>query len=173
MSCAKMAEAIEMPFGILTWSGSKEACVRWWCPLALPGEYDWTVRVQRQQCSLFVKLLWPLVYFWLVTVKVKSRCECHVGRLVHRCHFLLSYVWRRRNLIANTALRLVSIPSATEPVPRLYVPCVFAFAVVIMPWYYVTAALLHCSHVYISVCQGHLSSLSSWSKAPCGLRGRM
>jgi len=40
--------------------GSKEACVRWWCTLARPGECDWTALVRRW-CGLFVKLLWPLV----------------------------------------------------------------------------------------------------------------
>jgi len=39
---------------------SKEACIRWRCTLATSSEYDWTVHM-RQRCSLFVKLLWPLV----------------------------------------------------------------------------------------------------------------
>jgi len=42
--------------------GPKEACVRWGCTLAQPGEYDWTVHVWRR-CGLFVKLLWPLILF--------------------------------------------------------------------------------------------------------------
>ena len=32
------------------------------CTLAQPGESDWTVRVRRR-CDLFLKLLWPLVFF--------------------------------------------------------------------------------------------------------------
>jgi len=30
VSCTKMAELIEMPFGLWTSSGPEEACVRWW-----------------------------------------------------------------------------------------------------------------------------------------------
>jgi len=40
--------------------GPKEACIRWGCTLAHPGEYDWTVHVRRR-CSLFVKLVWHLL----------------------------------------------------------------------------------------------------------------
>jgi len=40
--------------------GSKEACIRWRCTVAQPGEYDWTIYVW-QQCGHCVKLLWPLV----------------------------------------------------------------------------------------------------------------
>jgi len=39
VSCAKMAEQIEMPFGLWT-RGPKEACVTWGCTLAPPGEYE-------------------------------------------------------------------------------------------------------------------------------------
>jgi len=39
----------------------KEACVKWRCTLVPPGEYDWTIHVQRW-CGLFVDLIWPLVY---------------------------------------------------------------------------------------------------------------
>ena len=39
VSYAKMAEQIEMPFGLWT-RGPKEACVTWGCTLAPPGEYE-------------------------------------------------------------------------------------------------------------------------------------
>jgi len=46
-----------MPFGMCMDScGPNEACIRWGCILAQPGEYDWTVRVRRR-CGLFVKSL--------------------------------------------------------------------------------------------------------------------
>jgi len=70
VSCAKTAESMEMPFGICT-GVAQEACVRWGCILAPPGEYDWTVHV-RWQCSLFVKLVWPLVAYIVV---IYSFCQ--------------------------------------------------------------------------------------------------
>ena len=34
VSCAKTAELINVSFGMLSWGGLKEACVRWGCTLA-------------------------------------------------------------------------------------------------------------------------------------------
>jgi len=70
MSCAKMAEPIDMPFGLWTRIGRKKTQVQSYLPgginmpswegtLVPPGEYDWTIRLWRR-CDL-VKLLWPLV----------------------------------------------------------------------------------------------------------------
>ena len=41
----KTYERIEMPFGWQT-HGPKEACVRWGCTLAPPGEYYWTIHAR-------------------------------------------------------------------------------------------------------------------------------
>jgi len=43
VSCAKTTEPTEMPFGIWTQVGPEEACIRWECILAPPGEYHWTM----------------------------------------------------------------------------------------------------------------------------------
>jgi len=43
--------------------GSTEARITQRCTLAAPSEYNWTVYVRRR-CSLFVKLLRPLVLHW-------------------------------------------------------------------------------------------------------------
>jgi len=67
MGCAKIAESIEIPFGMWTPFGLRKHVIRWGCMclLAPPGEYDWTVHV-RWQCDPFVKLLWPLVLFFTI-----------------------------------------------------------------------------------------------------------
>ena len=53
VSCAKMAETIEMPFGLWTWVGPRKQVE---CILTPPGEYDRTVHMRRR-CGFFVKLL--------------------------------------------------------------------------------------------------------------------
>ena len=40
VSCAKMAEAIEMPFGLWTRVGQRKHVFHGQCTLAQPGEYD-------------------------------------------------------------------------------------------------------------------------------------
>jgi len=64
LTCAKMAEPMEMPFGfwVVDSGAPKEACIRWGCTVAQPGEYDWTVHVRRR-CDRFIKLHWPLVFY--------------------------------------------------------------------------------------------------------------
>jgi len=68
----KMAEPIKMPFGIWIWTpvhGIKEACIRWECTQAPPGEYHWTIYVRRQCSMLYVILLWPLVTIVITSAK--------------------------------------------------------------------------------------------------------
>jgi len=57
VSCAKMAEPTENPFGMLSGMGPRKHVLY---RVAPPGEYDWTVHV-RWRCGLCVKLLWSLV----------------------------------------------------------------------------------------------------------------
>jgi len=45
MSCAKMAELIEMPFGSWTWMCPRSMCCMV-CTVAPPGEYDWSIHVR-------------------------------------------------------------------------------------------------------------------------------
>jgi len=45
-----MAELIKMLYAMWT-CGLEEACIRWGCTLALPGEYSWTIHVW-WQCGL-------------------------------------------------------------------------------------------------------------------------
>ena len=50
VSCTKMAEPIEMPFGI--WTPVAQA-IMWGCTQAPPDEYQWTVHVRRR-CDLLL-----------------------------------------------------------------------------------------------------------------------
>ena len=59
VSCAKMAEPIQMPFGSCSRGGPKEVCVAW-------GHIGatWRIRLNRPYAAAmrpYVKLLWPLV----------------------------------------------------------------------------------------------------------------
>jgi len=51
VSLAKTAEPIKIPFGLWTRVQAEEGTIRRWCTLAQPGEYNWTVCVQRR-CGL-------------------------------------------------------------------------------------------------------------------------
>jgi len=50
VSSAKVADPIEMPFGLWTRVGQGSMCYMEYT-LAQPGEYDWTARARRQ-CGL-------------------------------------------------------------------------------------------------------------------------
>jgi len=60
VNCAKLAEPIEMPFGLWTRLGPRKH-VTWRCTLVPPGEYDWTVRVHRR-CGLMSNYFDHLFY---------------------------------------------------------------------------------------------------------------
>jgi len=63
VSCAQTAEPIDLPFGLWTRVDRRKHVPTWEGTLAAPGEYDWTVHLQRQ-CGLMsntLTTLWPLV----------------------------------------------------------------------------------------------------------------
>jgi len=86
----------------------KDAIIRWGCTLALPGEYDWTVRVRRR-CSLYVKLLWPRV--------ISMTTEATDDRLMHAIRYVAA------SSITGVDWRVPSrsrckIPCGTHPASR-------------------------------------------------------
>jgi len=74
VSCAKISEPIELPFGLWTHMGPRN---RRGCTVAQPGEYFWTVRMRRR-CGLFVKELWQLDAFIVVHLPTTVEfLHCH------------------------------------------------------------------------------------------------
>ena len=91
MSCAKMAEPIEMQFGLWTWMGPRKH-------LLLPGEYDWTVHMMQPFCQITlttfyyyfivlfhvlpillyfnILLLTLITLFWLVSCSKLKKLQC-------------------------------------------------------------------------------------------------
>jgi len=70
-------------FWVVDLGGSMKACIRSGCTLAPFCEHAWIIHVQ-QQCSLFVKLLWPLVINAVGCYKCTGICTSSIRSVAKR-----------------------------------------------------------------------------------------
>ena len=74
-------------------------CTIWWCVLAQPDEYDWTVRV-RWQCGRYIRLLWRLV----IVVDCRPTTVATMQNVREKWRmFTVPYSCRRFTLITSEA----------------------------------------------------------------------